>query len=130
MASRSELNGREKVSPSRILQAPSWNKTANLILLSTRFLALHIVYAGAAPRGRSNAAQAAAKGHQVLSEEADAFASNVMPIVNSLRAAGITDLRSLARALNNRGVRTARGGRWHVSNVKNVINRARQSAVL
>jgi hypothetical protein len=27
-------------------------------------------------------------------------------------------------ALNARGVRTARGGRWHVSNVKNVIDRA------
>ena len=44
MASRSELNGREKVSPSRILQAPSWIKTANLILLSTSFLATHIAF--------------------------------------------------------------------------------------
>ena len=24
---------------------------------------------------------------------------------------------------NSRGIRTARGGRWHVSNVKNVIDR-------
>jgi len=73
---------------------------------------------------RSNASQAAAKGHQVLSEDADAFASNVMPVIDSLRAAGIADLRGLASALNNRGIRTARGGRWHVSNVKNVIDRA------
>jgi DNA invertase Pin-like site-specific DNA recombinase len=72
---------------------------------------------------RSNARQAAAKGHQILSEEADAFASNVMPVIDSLRGAGITDLRGLASALNNRGIRTARGGRWHVSNVKNVIDR-------
>jgi hypothetical protein len=58
-----------------------------------------------------------------LSEEADAFASNVMPVIDSLRAAGIADLRGLASALNSRGIRTARGGRWHVSNVKNVIDR-------
>jgi DNA invertase Pin-like site-specific DNA recombinase len=58
---------------------------------------------------RSNAARAAAKGHQALSEEADAFASNVMPVIASLRAAGIADLRGLASALNNRGIRTARG---------------------
>jgi hypothetical protein len=31
----------------------------------------------------------------------------------------------LADSLNARGVRTARGGRWHVSNVKNVIDRRR-----
>jgi hypothetical protein len=37
---------------------------------------------------------------------------------------GITDLRGLASALNVRGVRTARGGRWHVSNVRNVLRRS------
>jgi hypothetical protein len=48
-----------------------------------------------------------------------------MPIIASLQASGVCDLRGLAAALNNRGVRTARGGRWHVSNVKNVIDRQR-----
>jgi hypothetical protein len=56
--------------------------------------------------------------------DADAFAANVLPIIESLRATGVTDLRGLAGALNTRGVRTARGGRWHVSNVKNVIDRS------
>ena len=46
-----------------------------------------------------------------------------MPIIDSLRSAGVRDLRGLAHALNIRGVRTARGGRWHVSNVKNLIDR-------
>jgi DNA invertase Pin-like site-specific DNA recombinase len=73
---------------------------------------------------RSNPVQAAAKGHRVLSEEADAFAANVRPDIESLKSSGIADLRGLAHALNDRGVRTARGGRWHVSNVKNVIDRA------
>jgi DNA invertase Pin-like site-specific DNA recombinase len=79
---------------------------------------------GARLGNRSNPRQAAAKGHRALSEEADAFSANVMPIIDSLRSAGITDLRGLASALNSRGTRTARGGRWHVSNVKNVIDRA------
>jgi len=31
---------------------------------------------------------------------------------------------SIAQELNDRGVRTARGGRWHASSVQNVIDRA------
>src|SRR6185503_4363922 len=71
-----------------------------------------------------NAATAAAAGRAVQVAEADQFAANVLPIVNSVRASGVNDLRGIAQALNDRGVRTARGGRWHVSNVKNVIDRA------
>ncbi|TIP22846.1 MAG: resolvase, partial [Mesorhizobium sp.] len=43
----------------------------------------------------------------------------------SIQRSGITSLRGLAIALNNRGVRTARNGQWQVSNVRNVL--ARQS---
>jgi len=42
---------------------------------------------------------------------------------------GVSDLRGLASALNTRGIRTARGGRWHVSSVKNVIDRSRRGAL-
>ena len=75
---------------------------------------------------RTNPGEALARGRQALSAEADAFAANVLPIINTLRSSGITDLRGLAAALNARGVRTARGGRWHVSNVRNVMGRARE----
>jgi len=78
---------------------------------------------GAALGNRSNAAEAAALGGQVQTSEAEAFAANVLPIIEALRASGIRDLRGLASALNRRGVRTARGGRWHVSNVKNLVDR-------
>jgi hypothetical protein len=64
-----------------------------------------------------------------LTEDADAFAANVLPIVESFRESEVTDLRGLASALNLRGVQTARGGRWHVSNVKNMIDRSRDRAV-
>jgi len=72
---------------------------------------------------RRNARKATSLGREAETESADAFAANVMPIIESLRASGVTDLRGLAGALNTRGVRTARGGRWHVSNVKNLIDR-------
>jgi DNA invertase Pin-like site-specific DNA recombinase len=78
---------------------------------------------GARLGNRSNAAHAAALGRKVQIEEASAFTANVLPIISSLRASGVRDLRGLASALNNRGVRTARGGRWHVSSVKNLVDR-------
>jgi hypothetical protein len=66
---------------------------------------------------------AAARGREAQKAEATAFAANVLPIIESLRAPGVRDLRGHAAALNNRGVRTARGRRWHVSNVKNLVDR-------
>ena len=77
-----------------------------------------------------NPREAAALGAKVLTAEADAFAANVLPIIVSLQEAGIADLRGLAGALNARGIRTARGGRWHISNVKNVIDRSRRQRLL
>jgi DNA invertase Pin-like site-specific DNA recombinase len=72
----------------------------------------------------TNAAAALAVGRRALTQEADAFAANVLPIIDALQRSGITDLRGLASALNQRGIRTARGGRWHVSNVRNLLMRA------
>lgn len=66
-----------------------------------------------------------ARGRRVLAHEANAFAVNIMPVIDALRQSGVTDLRSIASALNARAVRTACGGRWHVSNVKNLLDRAR-----
>jgi hypothetical protein len=54
----------------------------------------------------TNIREAGALGRRVLAEDADAFAANVMPIIASLQASGVRDLRGLAAALNNRGVRT------------------------
>jgi DNA invertase Pin-like site-specific DNA recombinase len=71
-----------------------------------------------------NIREAAAIGRSVQTATANQLAANMMPIIDSLRLAGVRDLRGLAQALNTRGVRTARGGRWHVSNVKNLIDRA------
>jgi DNA invertase Pin-like site-specific DNA recombinase len=77
-----------------------------------------------------NPREAAALGSRALTAEANAFAENVLPVIDSLRSAGIVDLRGLAAALNVRGVRTARGGRWHISSVKNIIDRSNRQRPL
>jgi recombinase len=47
----------------------------------------------------------------------------VLPIVRQLQAQGVTTGRGLAAALNERGVKTARGGQWHDSTVANLLAR-------
>jgi hypothetical protein len=37
-------------------------------------------------------------------------------------------MAAIAKVLNDRGVRTARGGRWHVSTVANLLARTKQAA--
>src|SRR5436853_5316170 len=70
-----------------------------------------------------NASGAGALGRKAQTENAALFAANTLPIVDAIRATGTTDLRGIAAALNARGIRTARGGYWHVSNVNNLIER-------
>lgn len=73
----------------------------------------------------TNLRDAQAKGVAANREAADAFASNVLPIVRQIQATGATTYRAIAQALNDRGVRTARGGDWHDSTVRNLLARGR-----
>jgi hypothetical protein len=89
----------------------------------------------AAPKGFAavlgnwtNLPEAQAKGAAANRKTADAFAANVLPIVRQIQAAGATTFRAIAAALNDRGVRTARGGAWHDSTVRNLLARAGWSA--
>ena len=79
---------------------------------------------GAVLGNRTNLPDAQAKGVAANREAAEAFAANVLPIVRQIQAAGATTFRSVANALNDRGVRTARGGAWHDSTVRNLLARA------
>jgi len=79
---------------------------------------------GAILGNRTNLPAAQAKGVATNREAADAFAANVLPIVRQIQASGATTFRAIAEALNNRGVRTARGGAWHDSTVRNLLARA------
>ena len=71
-----------------------------------------------------NAGDAAAAGRRSQIVSAQQFAASVLPIIAKLQEAGVTSYRGIAAALNGRGVRTARGGRWQVSNVRNLLARS------
>jgi DNA invertase Pin-like site-specific DNA recombinase len=78
---------------------------------------------GAVLGNRTNLAEAQAKGAAARQERAAAFARNVLPVIREIQQAGTRDLRGIAAALNARGVRTARGGAWHQSSVRNLLLR-------
>ena len=80
--------------------------------------------------GNPNGAAAlrrAGKGSEALREaviaNADAHAEALAPVIADLQAHGHTTLRSLASELNASGMQTRRGGSWHVSTVRNLLNR-------
>jgi DNA invertase Pin-like site-specific DNA recombinase len=74
--------------------------------------------------GNPRAAEAAVKALAANRAAADQFAANVLPVVRVIQASGATTHRDIASALNARGVRTARGGQWHRSSVRNLLLRA------
>jgi DNA invertase Pin-like site-specific DNA recombinase len=69
-----------------------------------------------AERGRIRSAQ-------VRSTTADALAYDRLVIIRNIRDQGITSLRGIARALNERSVPAPRGGEWCAGQVKRVIER-------
>jgi hypothetical protein len=54
---------------------------------------------------------------------ADEFAQTVLLVIRAIQAAGTTSFASIADVLNERGIKSARGGKWHVSSVANVLSR-------
>jgi DNA invertase Pin-like site-specific DNA recombinase len=71
-----------------------------------------------------NIASAGLIGRSVQTAVADQFVVGLMPIVQSIRSSGATTLEAMTVALNQRGIRSARGGRWHASAVANMLARA------
>ena len=61
---------------------------------------------------------------EAVKAEADRYAANVLPIIREAQKAGANTLRQIADALNARGIPTARGGQWHATSVKNLLQRA------
>ena len=79
---------------------------------------------GAILGNRTNLPEAQAKGNVAIKEAANVFAANVLPVVRQLQGQGVTTVRAIAEALNGRGIKTARGGDWHHSTVRNLLARA------
>ena len=72
---------------------------------------------------REYLAGAAATSAQTRANKADGHAANVLPLIQTIQARGAS-LRQIATELNERGIKTARGGQWHAMTVRNVIQRA------
>lgn len=78
------------------------------------------------PARRQEQVQASLHGATRTRQEADRFAANILPIIRAIERAGVRTLEGIADALNARGVRAARGGRWYPMTVKNIVDRARR----
>jgi DNA invertase Pin-like site-specific DNA recombinase len=61
---------------------------------------------------------------------ADEFVAGLLPVVLAIRQTGAKTLEAMSQALNQRGIRTARGGAWRASSVANLFVRARRTAAL
>jgi DNA invertase Pin-like site-specific DNA recombinase len=62
--------------------------------------------------GNPGIAEAAKLGRAALKANARRFAANVRPIIDEIVRAGATSHNAIAAKLNERNVRTARGGVW------------------
>jgi DNA invertase Pin-like site-specific DNA recombinase len=104
------------------LYAALAEKERNLIAQRTK-AALSAARARGVRLGNPKIEEARAKAIGATKAEADRQAANVMPIIRQVQAAGAKTLRQIAEALNDRGIATARGGKWHATSVKNVLER-------
>src|SRR4051794_17430547 len=80
--------------------------------------------AGAALGNRANLAAAGSIGRASQAKTADHFARVVLPVLEAIRKSGASSLADIAKSLNARGVRSATGGDWHRSAVRNLLARA------
>ena len=79
---------------------------------------------GAALGNQRNIVLAGQLGRDAQRAEADAFAVNIRPIIQTILASmGPIGFISIARELNNRRITTPRGRKWHPSSVRNVLAR-------
>src|SRR5687768_3898477 len=74
----------------------------------------------------SNIREAGQIGRASLIEAADDHAKSLLPILRTLRSEGTITIGALTRSLNERKIPTARGSRWHVSSVSNLLARAQK----
>jgi len=73
--------------------------------------------------GNPQLAEAQSIGAARVRAQADRFAATVLPVIREAQSAGATSLRAIADVLNARGVRTARGGKWAATQVRDILRR-------
>ncbi|PWC56656.1 recombinase family protein [Azospirillum sp. TSO22-1] len=67
--------------------------------------------------------QGSAAGSTVIRQQASRRANDLVPIVSEIRASGVTSVRGIAKALNDRGIPTPRGKAWAPQSVANLLER-------
>jgi len=75
------------------------------------------------PDNLKNRAAGSARGNAVKTARADARTADIVLVIEGIRAAGVTSANGIARALNERSIPTARGGRWQAVQVQLVLVR-------
>src|SRR5258708_18126309 len=69
-----------------------------------------------------NLSLAGCRGRAIQIRAANEFAQTVLPVIRAIQVAGTTSLASIADVLNERGIKSARGGTWHVSSLRGACN--------
>ena len=72
--------------------------------------------------GTSNK-KASVVGNAQIQANADKFAANVLPLIQSLKDQGLS-LKAIAEELNERQIKTRRDTEWYASSVSNILRRA------
>jgi len=72
--------------------------------------------------GNPNPRPASLLGKKARQLSAEKFVESVRPLVQSLKVEGLS-LRKIAKEMNHRSIKTARGGEWYASTVRNVLCR-------
>jgi DNA invertase Pin-like site-specific DNA recombinase len=63
------------------------------------------------------------KARSCMIDNAKKHAANVLPLIRDIQHAGLVTYRQIAKALNVRGIPSARGGQWHPATVRNIMLR-------
>ena len=106
------------------LYAALAEKERSLISQRTRD-ALKAAKARGVVLGNLNLADVRKRAVASTKAEADRFAKNVGPVIREIQSSGVASHRGIARALNARGVATARGGEWTAVQVGSILQRVK-----
>ena len=71
----------------------------------------------------TNLSEAQKRGASSSKQKANDRATDISPVIRNLQSDGYRSLNALSHKLNELGVTTARGGKWHPTSVKNLLQR-------
>jgi DNA invertase Pin-like site-specific DNA recombinase len=82
---------------------------------------------GGRPENLRNSIFGSKRSAEIRRSRAGALAADLLPVIEVIRAEGITSFGGIAKALNQRGIPTPRGSRWQAVQVQRVIQAARSA---